>query len=109
MDLMPGYLLKIIFDCFDLPVPVFRGSKGRRNYRCSSFRGHIAYIHHLFQRILLTFGVWRVYGSLIACASWIERVNVWEARGLTFSSLFYLHKSLFVPFSVLFLCQVIFP
>ena len=28
MDLMPGYLLKIIFHRFDLPLPVFRGSKG---------------------------------------------------------------------------------
>jgi hypothetical protein len=29
MDLMAGYLLKIIFYRFDLPLPVFRGSKGR--------------------------------------------------------------------------------
>jgi hypothetical protein len=29
MDFMVGYLLKIIFSRFDLPLPVFRGSKGR--------------------------------------------------------------------------------
>jgi hypothetical protein len=29
MDIMPGYLLKIIFHRFDLSLPVFRGSKGR--------------------------------------------------------------------------------
>jgi hypothetical protein len=29
MDLMPGNLLKIICHRFDLPLPVFRGSKGR--------------------------------------------------------------------------------
>jgi hypothetical protein len=28
MDLMPGNLLRIIFYRFDLPLPVFRGSKG---------------------------------------------------------------------------------
>jgi hypothetical protein len=28
MDFMPGNLLKIIFTRFDLPLPVFRGSKG---------------------------------------------------------------------------------
>jgi hypothetical protein len=28
MDFMAGYLLKIIFHRFDLPLPVFRGSKG---------------------------------------------------------------------------------
>ena len=28
MDLMPGYLLKMIIHRFDLPLPVFRGSKG---------------------------------------------------------------------------------
>ena len=60
-----------------------RGVFGR-NYRCSSFGGHIAYIHHLFQRMLLSCGVWSAYGSLIACASWIEHLYVWEAR---FSSL----------------------
>jgi hypothetical protein len=32
-----------------------------------------------------------------------------EARGFTSTSLLHLHKSLFVPFSVLFLGQVIFP
>jgi hypothetical protein len=59
--------------------------------------------------MLLSCGVWSVYGSLIACASWIERLYVWEERGFTSSSLLHLHKSLFVPFSVLFLGQVIFP
>ncbi len=35
--------------------------------------------------VLLSCGVWSAYGSLIvACASWIERMYVWEAR---FSSL----------------------
>ncbi len=28
MDLMVGYLLRMIFHRFDLPLPVFRGSKG---------------------------------------------------------------------------------
>ena len=28
MDLMPGYLLRMICHRFDLPMPVFRGSKG---------------------------------------------------------------------------------
>ena len=66
-------------------------------------------MHHLFQRMLLSCGVWRVYGSLIACASWIEeRLYVWEARGFTSNFLLHLHKSLFVPFSVLCLGQVIF-
>ncbi len=85
-----------------------RGRFGR-NYRCSSFGGHSAYIHYLFQRMLLTCGVWGVYVFLIACASWMERLYVWEARGFTSTSLLHLHKSLFVPFSVLFLDQVIFP
>jgi hypothetical protein len=30
--------------------------------------------------MLLTCGLWSVYGSLIACASWTERLYVWEAR-----------------------------
>ena len=34
--------------------------------------------------MLLTCGVWSVYGSPVACASWTERLYVWEAR---FSSL----------------------
>jgi hypothetical protein len=44
----------------------------------------------------------------LICASRIERLYVWEARGFTSISLLHLHKSLFVPFSVLFLGQVIF-
>ena len=28
MDIMPGNCLRMICHCFDLPVPVFRGSKG---------------------------------------------------------------------------------
>jgi hypothetical protein len=28
MDFMPGNLLRMIFHRFDLPLPVFRGSKG---------------------------------------------------------------------------------
>ena len=28
MDLKPGYLSRMIFHRFDLPLPVFRGSKG---------------------------------------------------------------------------------
>jgi hypothetical protein len=108
MDLMPGNLLRMICHRFDLSLPVFRGSKGR-NYRCSSFGGHIAYIHHLFQRMLLSCGVWSAYGSPIASASWIERLYVWEERGFTSTSLLHLHKSLFVPFSAHFLGQVIFP
>ena len=79
-----------------------------RSYRCSSFGGRCTYIHHLFQRMLLACGVWSAYGSLITCASWIERLYVWEARGFTSTSLLHLQKSLFVPFSVLFLGQVIF-
>ena len=59
--------------------------------------------------MLLSCGVWSAYGSPIACVSWIERLYVWEARGFTSSSLLHLHKSLFVPFSALFLGQVIFP
>ena len=61
-----------------------RRGRFRRNYRCSSFGGRCAYIHHLFQRMLLSCGVWSAYGSPIACASWIKRLYVWEAR---FSSL----------------------
>jgi hypothetical protein len=107
MDFMAGNLLKIICHRFALSFPVFRGSKGP--IRCSSFGGHIAYIHHLFQRMLLSCGVWSAYGSLVTCASWTERLYVWEARGFSSSSLLHLHKSLFVPFSVLCLGQVIFP
>ena len=58
--------------------------------------------------MLLSCGIWSAYGPLIACASWIERLYVWEARGFTSTSLLHLQKSLFVPFSVLFLGQVIF-
>ena len=39
--------------------------------------------------MLLTCGVWSAYGSLITCASWIERLYVWEARVFTSSSLLY--------------------
>jgi hypothetical protein len=85
-----------------------RGRLGR-NYPCSSFAGRCTFIHHLFQRTLLICGVWSAYGSLIACASWTERLYVWEARGFTSTALLHLHKSLFVPFSDLFLGQVIFP
>ena len=46
---------------------------------------------------------------LHACASFIRCLYLWEARGFTSTSVLYLHKSHFVPFSVLFLCQVIFP
>ena len=63
-----------------LSLPVFRGSKGP--IRCSSFGGRSTYIHHLFQRMLLSCGVWSVYGSLITCASWTKRLYVWEARGV---------------------------
>jgi hypothetical protein len=61
-----------------------RDRRGRfgRSYRCSSFGGRCTYIHHLFQRMLLSCSVWSAYGSLIACASWIERLYVWEARFL---------------------------
>ncbi len=31
--------------------------------------------------MLLTCGVWSVYGSLITCASWTERLYVWEEGG----------------------------
>ena len=58
--------------------------------------------------MLLSCGVWSVYGSFIACASSKERLYVWEARGFISTSLLHLHKSLFVPFSVLFLGQFIF-
>jgi hypothetical protein len=86
MNPMPGNLSRMICHRFDLLLPVFRGSKGRfrRNYRCSSFGGRCTYIHHLFQRMLLSCGVWSACGPLIACASWSERLYVWEAR---FSSL----------------------
>ena len=30
--------------------------------------------------MLLSCGVWTAYGPLIACASWTERLYVWEAR-----------------------------
>ena len=49
-----------------------RGEFGS-SYRCSSFGGRCTYIHHLFQRMLWTCGVWSAYGSLTA-------VLVWEAR-----------------------------
>ena len=42
-----------------------------------------------------------------ACASWIERLYVWEERSFSFTSLLHLQKSLFVPFSVLIPGQVI--
>jgi hypothetical protein len=35
MDLMAGYLSRMIFHCFDLPLPVFRGSKGRISMKLS--------------------------------------------------------------------------
>ena len=83
MDLMPGnfsefYVIALTYHCLCLGDR--RGRFGS-SYRCSNFGGHhIAYIHHLFQQMLLLCGVWRVYGSPIACASWIERLYVWEAR-----------------------------
>ena len=86
MDNMPCNLLRMICHRFDLPLSLFRGSKGPIwiSYRCSSFGGLCAYIHYLLQRMLLTCGVWSAYGPLIACASWIERVYVWEAKLLLF-------------------------
>jgi hypothetical protein len=101
-----GFFRTLTYHCLCLGD---RRGRFVRIYRCSSFGGRCAYIHRLFQRILLTCGVWSAYGSLIACASWTERLYVWEARGFTSTSLLHLHKSLFVPFSVLFLGQVIFP
>jgi hypothetical protein len=56
-----------------------RRGRFERSYRYSSYEGRCTYIHHLFQRMLLTCGVWSAYGSLIACASWIERLYLWEA------------------------------
>ena len=35
MDLMPGYLSRMISHRFDLPLPVFRGSKGRIRMKLS--------------------------------------------------------------------------
>ena len=35
MDLMPGYLTRMICHRFDLPLPVFRGSKGRIRMKLS--------------------------------------------------------------------------
>jgi hypothetical protein len=101
--------LVIMHVCMIYNIYNRRGRLFGSSYRCSSFGGRCAYIHHLFQRMLLSCGVWSVYVSPIACASWIERVNVWEERGFTSTSLLHLHKSLFVLFSVLCLGQVIFP
>ena len=39
MDLMPGNLLRMICHRFDLPLPVFRGSKGRIRIQTSGRRG----------------------------------------------------------------------
>ena len=98
MDIMPGNLLRFLFVALTYHCLCLGDRRGRfvRSYRCSSFGGHSTYIHHLFQRVLLTCGVWRAYGSLIACASWTERLYVWEAR---FSSLsvFSVHVSLWNP------------
>ena len=35
MDLMPGYYSRMIFHRFDLPLPVFRGSKGPNRMKSS--------------------------------------------------------------------------
>ena len=70
MDLMPGNLSRIIFDCFDLPLPVFRGSKEPIRKQLSlQLRRRCTYINHLFQRMLLLYGVWSAYGSLIVCSA----------------------------------------
>jgi hypothetical protein len=47
MDFMAGYLLKIIFHRFDLPLPVFRVSKGPNRKQLSLQQLRRPYrIHH---------------------------------------------------------------
>ena len=98
----------MIFDRVDLSLPVFRGSKGADLDEVIVAAASEA-VAHTYTTCLLSCGVWSAYGSPIACASWIERLNVREARGFTSTSLLHLHKSQFVLFFVLFLGQVIFP
>jgi hypothetical protein len=101
MDLMPGNLSRIIFDCFDLPMPVFRGSKEPIRKKLSlQLRIHKPLVSANAVIIWCMECIWISY-----C---MQRLYVWEAKGLTSTSLLHLHKSFFIPFSVLFLGQVIF-
>jgi hypothetical protein len=72
MDLMPGNLARMIFHRLDLPFPLFRGSKGPIRKKLSLQQLWRPYRIHT----LLVPAIWSVYGSLIACASWIERMYV---------------------------------
>jgi hypothetical protein len=106
MDLMPGYLSRMICHRFDLPSPVFRGSKGRIGKKL------------LLQQLWRPYRIHTPLVSANAVIMWcmeciwtsnhmrlLNRAPVClEGEGST--SLLHLHKSLFVPFSVLFLGQV---
>ena len=80
-----------------------RGRFGR-SYRCSSFGGHCTYIHHLFQKRLLSCGIWSAYGSLTACTSFTERLYVGVLHLLLYCTCIssFLSPFLFFSYSPLF-------
>ena len=105
MDLMSGYLLRMICHRIDLPLPVFRGSKGPIRTKLSlqqlrrPQRIHTPLVLANAVIMWCMECIWTSYHN--TSASLIDRLYVWEARCFTSSSLLHLHKSLFVPFSVI--------
>ena len=62
MDLMPGNLLRIIFHCFDLPLPVFRGSKGPIRKMLSLYAAASEAVAHTYTTCFSEYCYYVVYG-----------------------------------------------
>jgi hypothetical protein len=108
---MTGNLLRMIFDRFDLPLPVFRGSKGR--IWMKSLMQQLGRAYHIHTPLVSgnAVNIWCMECIWISYRMrLLDRAPVcMGGEGFTSTSLLHLHKSLIVPFVVLFLGQVIFP
>ena len=82
MDLMPGYLSRMICHRFDLPLPVFRGSKGPIRIKLSLQQLRRPLHIHTPLVSANAVNIWSMECIWISyrCAFWIERLYVWEAR-----------------------------
>ena len=105
MDLMPGNFSRMICHRFDLPLPVFRGSKGRIWTKLS--------LQQLWRPCRIHTPLVSANAFIMWCMEciWISNCmrlldgarECMGGEGLTSTSLSRLHMSLFVHFSALFL------
>ena len=78
MDIMPGYLSRMIFYRFDLSLPVFRGSKGRIWMKLSLQQLRRPLHIHTPLVSANAVNIWSMECIWISyrCAFWIERLYV---------------------------------